>query len=142
MRECFRVQMCLLFVAVAVLAAAPAFSDPPPMLRSLGGVELGAAGSTAPRHWASTEASSDFELPQESRHPAPSAISCATARSHPVVGKIAPLQARIVQISVNGDACNKTAAYSAGGVVLGQMNRTFVAKFGAPDGRASGPTHP
>ncbi len=39
--------MCLLCVSAAVLAAAPAFADPPPMLRSIGGIELGAAGSTA-----------------------------------------------------------------------------------------------
>lgn len=127
--------MCLLFVAVAVLAAAPAFSDPPPMLRSLGGIELGASGSSAAEALGQpAEASSDFELPQEV---APSgAVSyklCDGAQLILLVGKIAPMQARIVQITVNGDACDKTSAYSAGGVVLGSKEQDIVAKFGAPD---------
>lgn len=118
----------------AFLLAAPG-SAAPPVLRELGGVKLGATGAEVTALMGEpAETSADFELPQEVA-PAGGITYrlCESARLVLLVGKIAPMHARVLQVTVNGDPCPEAAKFSVQGIGLGATEKEIVAKFGEPD---------
>ncbi len=118
----------------AVIMATPTLAAPP-ILRELGGIKLGATGSEVTALMGEpAETSSDFELPQEV---APAGgityMVCDSARLVLLVGKIAPMHARVVQVTINGDPCPEAAKFSVQGIGLGATEKEILAKFGEPD---------
>jgi Flp pilus assembly protein TadD len=119
---------CFLFCSAGAQGA-------PPFVTDYAGLTLGASGDTAVKALGEpAEVSSDFALPQEV---APSgAVTYKLADDANVVvlvGKIAPFEARIVQITVEGKPSAKTASLNVGGIGLGASEKDLIAKFGEPE---------
>jgi len=107
----------------------------PPVVRQLGGITLGESGEAAAKVMGGVgDVSGDFALPQDVA-PAGGVTYklCEGASLVLLVGKISPFEARVLQITVQGTPCDKTAAFSVGGVGLGAKEADLVAKLGQPD---------
>lgn len=123
-------------VALAVaLSIAGAVQAAPPLMRDLGGVKLGESGDSATAVLGKpTEVSGDFALP-ENVAPSGGVIYKLSDEAQVVllVGRIFPMEARIVQISVQGEPGEKTRPFNVDGIGLGATEQAVKQKFGAPD---------
>lgn len=124
-----------LVILAAAMAVASEACAAPPVVRNLGPLKLGAAGDSAVTALGKpADISTDFEVPPEQ---APAGALryklCEDTDLLLLVGKIAPEEARIVQIAVQGKPCDQSAAYAINGIGLGSTETQLIGKFGAPD---------
>lgn len=126
--------MPVLATALAIAFAGSVLAAPP-VLRELGGVKLGESGDSATAVLGKpTEVSGDFALP-ENVAPSGGVIYRLGDETQVVllVGKIFPMEARILQISVQGEPNEKTRPFNVDGIGLGATEQAVRQKFGAPD---------
>lgn len=119
---------------VSVVAATLPAAGAPQQVRAFSDVALGQTGEAVVEKLGTpTQISSDFELPQEV---APSgAITyslCDGAQLVLLIGKIAPMQARVVQVTVHGSPCAEAMNYKVDGIGLGATEKEITDKFGEP----------
>lgn len=122
-------------VAALIFAVTGSAFATPPLMRDLGGVKLGESGDSATAVLGKpTEVSGDFALP-ENIAPSGGVIYKLGEESQVVllVGKIFPMEARILQISVQGEPNEKTRPFNVEGIGLGATEQAVKQKFGAPD---------
>ncbi len=127
--------LVIAFTILGLIAVAVPNMAAPSMLTTFGGVTLGAGGDSVVKAFGQpADLSSDFELPQEV---APSGgltfKLCEATTAVFLVGKIAPFEARVLQATVQGQPCDKAAAFTVDGIGLGATEAELTAKFGPPD---------
>ncbi len=125
----------MLLTVGAVCSMASSAIAAPPVVRQLGPLKLGAAGDSAVTALGKpADISTDFDVPPEQ---APSGALrytlCDETDLLLMVGKIAPEEARIVQIALQGKPCARTSPYTVDGIGLGSTEAQLIAKFGKPD---------
>ncbi len=124
----------VLMAAAGCVWAAGALAAPP-VVRELGGIRLGSTGSDVTALLGEpAETSADFELPQEVA-PAGGITYrvCDSARLVLLVGKISPMHARVVQVTINGEPCPEAAKFNVQGIGLGATEKEITSRFGEPD---------
>ncbi|MEI6915268.1 MAG: tetratricopeptide repeat protein [Armatimonadota bacterium] len=133
-----KTRMLQLAASLALSVALPSVaSATAPLVRAFGPLQLGGSGESAIKQFGELgdkNISTDFELPPEvAPVGAIKYLLCDSADVVLLVGKISPMEAKILQITVEGKPCAKLAEFSIDGIGIGATEQQVLAKFGEPD---------